>query len=181
MECGAYSTGAEPISQGDLSQFRPRPPPACQRHGRRTTGMSADTAIAGRSPGTGGQEGTEKKKSRKSCLTQTVSSNQPILFEFPMSTVRFLGRNLPCSGGGYFRLFPYPIIRLGLERINNEGKPFIFYLHPWELDPHIPVVNNVSPLSRFRTYVNLDKTESRFKKLISEFKFSTIKSFLTEN
>jgi len=98
-----------------------------------------------------------------------------------MSTVRLLRRNLPCSGGGYFRFFPYPMIRLGLERINKEGKPFIFYLHPWELDPDIPVVKNLSPLSKFRTYVNLDKTESRFKKLISDFKFSTIKSFLTEN
>jgi len=101
------------------------------------------------------------------------------LYEFPISTVSLFGRNLPCSGGGYFRLFPYPITRAALNRINGEGKPFIFYLHPWEIDPDISRANNLSPLARFRTYVNLNKTESRFKKLISQFRFSSIKSLFS--
>ena len=103
-------------------------------------------------------------------------TNPNMLFEFPISTVKLFGRNLPCSGGGYFRLFPYSFIKAGLKRINNEGSPFIFYLHPWELDPDIPRTKNLSHLARFRTYVNLNKTESRFKKLISRFRFSSIKS-----
>lgn len=103
-------------------------------------------------------------------------TNSNMLFEFPISTVKLFGRNLPCSGGGYFRLFPYSFIKAGLRRINKEGSSFIFYLHPWELDPDIPRTKNLSPLARFRTYVNLNKTESRFKKLISQFRFSSIKS-----
>lgn len=104
------------------------------------------------------------------------NSKLKILPEFPLSTHNLFNYNFPWSGGGYFRLLPYLITRFGLKRINGEGKPFIFYLHPWELDPNIPVIKNLSPLARFRTYVNLDKTESRFKKLISQFRFSSIKS-----
>ena len=58
------------------------------------------------------------------------------LIEFPISTVKVLGTNFPISGGGYFRLFPYPIIRKALKSINEkDNKPFIFYVHPWEIDP----------------------------------------------
>jgi hypothetical protein len=92
------------------------------------------------------------------------------------------GQNLPISGGGYFRLFPYSLIRIGLKRINEkEKKPFIFYLHPWEIDPEQPRVYGVSSRSNFRHYVNLDKTQSKFKKLLSDFRFSTIRQLLIQN
>jgi len=101
------------------------------------------------------------------------------LLEFPLSTVRFCGQNVPISGGGYFRLFPYSVIRSGLTRINKiDGMPFIFYLHPWELDDEQPRINSISMLSRFRHYVNLDKTEKRFKKLLTDFRFSSFKNIL---
>jgi hypothetical protein len=104
------------------------------------------------------------------------------IVEFPLSTVRFCGQNLPISGGGYFRLFPYPFIKRGLQRINRaEGMPFIFYLHPWELDPDQPRMNSISRKSRFRHYVNLNKTEARFKKLLMDFEFSSIKDLLKTN
>jgi len=104
------------------------------------------------------------------------------LIEFPLSTVRILGTNLPVAGGGYFRLFPYSIIKRGLTRINRiEGMPFIFYLHPWEIDPDQPKINSISRKSRFRHYVNLHKTESKFKKLLRDFNFSPIKDLLKTN
>jgi polysaccharide deacetylase family protein (PEP-CTERM system associated) len=104
------------------------------------------------------------------------------LLEFPLSTVRFGGVNLPISGGGYFRLFPYSVIKKGLTRINRiEGMPFIFYLHPWELDDEQPRINSISMLSKFRHYVNLNKTEERFKKLLTDFNFSPIKDLLETN
>ena len=97
------------------------------------------------------------------------------LIEFPLSTFP-LGRfNLPLSGGGYFRLLPYPIIKKGLKRINeNENRPFIFYLHPWELDPDQPRISGAGIKSKFRHYLNLDKTETRFKHLLKDFNFSSI-------
>jgi hypothetical protein len=94
--------------------------------------------------------------------------------------VKLFGQNFPISGGGYFRLFPYPIIRRALRSINEkEQKPFIFYIHPWELDFEQPRIKEVALKSRFRHYVNLDKTESRFKRLLGDFRFSTIRELLT--
>jgi polysaccharide deacetylase family protein (PEP-CTERM system associated) len=109
-------------------------------------------------------------------------STQHYLLEFPVSTVRLLGQNLPIGGGGYFRLFPYSLIKKGLKSINEkEQKPFIFYIHPWEIDSAQPRVNGLSSRSKFRHYVNLDKTESKFKKLLEDFQFSTIRQILIQN
>jgi len=95
------------------------------------------------------------------------------LIEFPLSTASFLGYRLPMAGGGYFRLYPYPLTRAGLRQINSRAnKPFIFYLHPWEIDADQPRIQ-ASWLSRFRHYNNLDKCESRLRKLMSEFQFAT--------
>jgi len=110
------------------------------------------------------------------------TENSKFIIEFPLSTVKLFGGNFPVSGGGYFRLFPYSLIRRGLRSINQkEHKPFIFYMHPWEIDPGQPRVKGLSFRSRFRHYVNLNKTEVRFKKLLSDFQFSTIRELLTQN
>jgi polysaccharide deacetylase family protein (PEP-CTERM system associated) len=104
------------------------------------------------------------------------------IVEFPLSTVRLFGQNIPISGGGYFRLFPYPIIRKGLKRINEQEKqPFIFYIHPWELDFEQPRIDGARWKSQFRHYVNLNKTEDRFKKLLADFRFSAISDVLNGN
>ena len=101
------------------------------------------------------------------------------LAEFPMTTARILGYNFPVAGGGYFRLLPYSLNRYLLRRVNTrESKPFIFYIHPWEIDPGIPKIDGVGILSRFRTCVNLDKTEDRFARLLSEFRFCPLSDFL---
>ena len=102
------------------------------------------------------------------------------LVEFPLSTLRLLGQNIPISGGGYFRLFPYGVVKKGLRKINNgEGKPFIFYLHPWELDPDQPRIQGAGFKSSFRHYNNLNKTENRFKRLLKEFRFTSIQKMMS--
>jgi polysaccharide deacetylase family protein (PEP-CTERM system associated) len=109
-----------------------------------------------------------------------INSNS--LIEFPLSTVKILGQNFPISGGGYFRLFPYPLIRKGLKSINEkENKPFIFYVHPWEFDVDQPRIKDAANLSKFRHYVNLDKTEEKFRRLLKEFNFSSIRDILELN
>lgn len=101
------------------------------------------------------------------------------LWEWPGSTVRFAGHNLPIAGGGYFRLLPYGWTRWGMRHLNEvEGKPAIFYLHPWEIDPEQPRVP-ASRVSRFRHYRNLAKTEPRLRRLLSEFRFDTAISLLS--
>ena len=90
--------------------------------------------------------------------------------EFPMSTARVGGHNLPASGGGYFRFLPYPVSRMLLRRARGEpGQAGIFYMHPWELDPEQPRVDGLPFRSRFRHYVNLGRTQSRVRALLRDF------------
>jgi len=99
------------------------------------------------------------------------------LVEFPPSTAQLPGARLPVAGGGYFRIFPYGITRWAVRRVNAEGLPFIFYLHPWEVDPGQPRVR-VGWLSRFRHYTNLDHCEARLRCLLSEFQFAPAREVL---
>ena len=94
------------------------------------------------------------------------------LIEFPLSTAKLFKFTMPVAGGGYFRLYPYWVSRAGLKQINKEQRPFIFYLHPWEIDPQQPRID-ASLLSRFRHYNNLGKCESRLRNLVSDFSFTT--------
>lgn len=95
------------------------------------------------------------------------------LIEIPLSTYNFLGYTLPVSGGGYFRLYPYYLTKFFLQSLNKTGKSFVFYLHPWEIDPDQPRVK-ASWLSEFRHYNNLDKCHNRLHKLINDFSFTTM-------
>jgi polysaccharide deacetylase family protein (PEP-CTERM system associated) len=98
--------------------------------------------------------------------------------EFPMSTAEIGPLRIPVSGGGYFRLLPYWFTQRGLQSINqSEGLPFTFYLHPWEIDAEQPRVA-VNWLSRFRHYNNLDKCESRLRRLLADFRFNTMRKVL---
>jgi len=95
------------------------------------------------------------------------------IVEWPLATAAVLGFRLPVAGGGYFRLLPYWLSRWGLRSINRrQGQPFIFYLHPWEIDPAQPRVR-AALLSRFRHYTNLGKCEERLRRLLGEFRFGT--------
>lgn len=94
------------------------------------------------------------------------------IIEFPLSTAKIINYRLPVAGGGYFRLYPYWLSKMGLAQINRQQKPFIFYLHPWEIDPDQPKIS-ASWFSRFRHYNNLDKCESRLRNLMTDFQFTT--------
>lgn len=95
------------------------------------------------------------------------------LLEIPVTTVRLMGQNLPCGGGGYFRILPYPVMRSMLRRVNGrDGRPCVFYFHPWEVDPAQPRVSGAPLKSRFRHYVNLDRTLPRLERLLSDFSWT---------
>jgi polysaccharide deacetylase family protein (PEP-CTERM system associated) len=98
------------------------------------------------------------------------------LWEFPPSVARMARVNLPVSGGGYFRLFPLLWTHYCLRRINHrERQPFMFYVHPWEIDPHQPRVPAQSRLSRFRHYVGLAKNEGKLDRLLGGFRFGRLR------
>jgi polysaccharide deacetylase family protein (PEP-CTERM system associated) len=101
----------------------------------------------------------------------------PDLLEFPISTRRLLGRNLPLGGGAYFRLFPYTFIRRGFQQINASGRPAVFYIHPWELDPDHPRLDLPWRIS-LTHYWNLSGSRRRLQRLLREFRFTTMREVL---
>lgn len=101
------------------------------------------------------------------------------LVEFPLSIAQWLGVKLPIAGGGYFRLYPYALTRAGLGSINRAGQPFIFYLHPWEVDPGQPRMSDASWKSKFRHYTGLEQCEGRLERLLGDFRMGTCRDVLT--
>lgn len=93
-----------------------------------------------------------------------------------------LGRlELPWAGGGYFRLLPYPVFKLGVDRILRTGRHFVFYIHPWEIDSAQPRVRGLKRSERFRHYLNLERAESRWTSLLRDFRWVTIADLLSES
>jgi polysaccharide deacetylase family protein (PEP-CTERM system associated) len=95
------------------------------------------------------------------------------LYELPISVRRVFGRNIPVSGGAYFRLYPYALSAANIRHAEAAGRPIVFYLHPWELDPSHPRVD-FDWRARLTHYVNLDRTEPRLQRLLRDFRFGTL-------
>lgn len=106
------------------------------------------------------------------------ASASATLMEFPIGTAQVLGMNMPIGGGGYFRLAPLALFRLGIERVNGrEQQPVMFYLHPWEMDPGQPRL----PMAwrhQFRLYVGIDKYQAKLDRLLAGFRFGTAREVL---
>jgi len=100
-------------------------------------------------------------------------------WELPLSVyrIRGLGKNIPIAGGFYLRFFPYSFVKHAFNRINRLNQPAICYLHPWELDSEQPKLKALS----WYHYWGLSKTEGRFKKLVKDFKFTSVREFLALN
>jgi polysaccharide deacetylase family protein (PEP-CTERM system associated) len=95
--------------------------------------------------------------------------------EIPITTVRRFGRNWPAGGGGYFRLFPYPLFKRNLQTVRAEDRqPCMFYFHPWEIDHTQPRISGTSVKTRVRHYLNLDRTFDRLQKLLKDFRWSSV-------
>lgn len=102
------------------------------------------------------------------------------LTEFPLTTWQIAGVRLPVAGGGYFRLYPYALSRHALRHVNRvDGRSFIFYLHPWEIDPDQPRIA-AGPGARFRHYVNLRHCETRLARLLDDFRFASVATTLAQ-
>ena len=100
------------------------------------------------------------------------------LLEFPMTTWRVLGRNLPVAGGGWLRALPPWIIHRALRAANGAGHPAITYVHPWEVDPDQPDVPEAPRKARFRHRLNLKKTLDRIDRLLGAFPFGPVREVL---
>jgi polysaccharide deacetylase family protein (PEP-CTERM system associated) len=108
-------------------------------------------------------------------------ANGRSIVEFPITTAPVANFSIPVGGGGYFRIFPYALTRKLLHKREQEvDAPFVFYLHPWELDPQQPRIRNASLKSRFRHYTNLNRVAPRLHRLLSEFDFAPMGEVLEQ-
>ena len=100
------------------------------------------------------------------------------IVEFPITVLQCGRLRIPIAGGGYFRLFPYRFSKWALESVNRDGQEFVFYIHPWEVDPDQPRMREAGLTSRFRHYLNLNRCESRLDRLLTDFSFGTMRENL---
>ena len=104
---------------------------------------------------------------------QKIDTPAGPIYEYPISVRNLLGWNVPVSGGAYFRLYPYSVTRSNLRAAERMGRPALFYLHPWELDPDHPRVS-FHWRARLTHYANLRSTEPKLRRLMQEFRFTTL-------
>jgi polysaccharide deacetylase family protein (PEP-CTERM system associated) len=95
------------------------------------------------------------------------------ILELPPATVVRFGRVWPAAGGGYLRLLPFGLVRAGMRDAETDGRPGMFYIHPWELDPEQPRIA-VDLRTRIRHYGGLRRTEGRVARLLREFRFGRV-------
>lgn len=106
-----------------------------------------------------------------------VHEVRPGLLEVPPTTLRLFDRNLPSSGGGFFRLLPYSVSRWMLQQVNaRDAESAIFYFHPWEIDADQPRVAGIDAKTRFRHYVNIDHNERKLDRLLRDFRWDRMDS-----
>ncbi len=99
------------------------------------------------------------------------------IWEFPISTFRLLGLNLPFSGGGYLRLLPLALVSGAIGELNRQGKPAIVYVHPWEFDPDQPRIR-ASLVTKFRHYHNISRLSEKFERLLARHTFAPVSEVL---
>jgi polysaccharide deacetylase family protein (PEP-CTERM system associated) len=98
------------------------------------------------------------------------------LWQFPAATVRFAGRNVPMAGGFYTRTLPYSVIHRAIRSLNNQGKPAVMYIHPWEIDTG-QRYKNVTPRERLTHYHGRGSLEKKLHRLFDEFEFVPLNDF----
>jgi polysaccharide deacetylase family protein (PEP-CTERM system associated) len=103
------------------------------------------------------------------------------LIEFPMATAELLGKRIPFGGGGYFRLYPLLLTKIFLSKLNKQGHPAMFYIHPYEAGPVIPQIPGLSAYRKFRHYYHCRKGHVRLRKLLKASNFASIIEVLKQN
>jgi polysaccharide deacetylase family protein (PEP-CTERM system associated) len=109
---------------------------------------------------------------------EAIYEISPGFHEVCVSSLSLFGRNIPWGGGGWFRLFPYGLFRVGVDRILASGQPLVFYIHPWEIDPRQPRVKCERRSHAWRHYMNLDRCAGRWERLLAEKKWVAISDLL---
>ena len=109
-----------------------------------------------------------------------VKIGDKTLIEFPISVAPILKRMVCFFGGGYLRLFPYPLIARMTKSVNKQGRPVIYYLHPREVDPSHPRLP-MGFVRRFKSYINLHSTLPKLKRLQKDQRLVPFSTWLQQH
>ncbi|GJM18923.1 MAG: polysaccharide deacetylase [Phycisphaeraceae bacterium] len=107
-----------------------------------------------------------------------IQEIRPGFTEACVSVVQFGKKGVPWAGGGYFRLYPYPMFRWGVKRVLASGSPYVFYIHPWEIDAGQPRMSGLKKSHAFRHYNHLAACDGRFERLLKDFQWCTMAQML---
>ena len=97
------------------------------------------------------------------------------LKEFPINIFNFMNKNIIFSGGGYFRLLPYYLLKILMDKSNYV----MTYFHPRDFDSEQPVLDNISIMRYFKSYVGLSSSKMKVNKLLGEYKFMNVSKACT--
>ena len=104
----------------------------------------------------------------------TIETSAGPVREYPITTLKLLGKRVCLFGGGYLRVTPWPMLLGATEWLNRHGQPVIYYLHPREIDPDQPRMRRISPARYFKYYVNLASTEPKLRRLMRGQRFTPL-------
>ncbi|MFO8109947.1 MAG: polysaccharide deacetylase family protein [Thermoplasmata archaeon] len=117
--------------------------------------------------------GTEHPKLSKKHLFSLRTGYGEVV-EFPLRKERFMGVELPVTGGGYLRTLPLWVIDRTMKKANEKGMPFYLYIHPSDVDEERPVPKDIRLNKRIRARIGLKHTERKLRHLIKKYEFAPI-------
>ena len=100
------------------------------------------------------------------------------IHEVPASTVNILGKNFPVGGGGYLRHSPFWFTKKMINRLNQDNRPAVIYIHPWEIDERQPRVEGLTAFQKYRQYGSINTIEKKMELLLQTFDFSTVRDYI---
>jgi polysaccharide deacetylase family protein (PEP-CTERM system associated) len=112
---------------------------------------------------------------------KAVYDVRPGFKEVCVSSLRIAGKDVPWGGGGWFRLFPYPLFEAGVSRFERSGQPYVFYIHPWEIDPGQPRVRCAKRSHAWRHYMNLGRCADRWERLLKSRQWCAIEDVIEQS
>jgi polysaccharide deacetylase family protein (PEP-CTERM system associated) len=136
-------------------------------------GFRYDSSVFPAARGHGGIENAELRP-------HFINTKTGPMVEFPISVAPIMSRRLCFFGGGYLRLFPYPLIHRMTRVVNGDGRPVIYYVHPREIDPSHPRLP-MGLVRRFKSYVNLHSTLPKLKRLLRDQRLVPFRDWLSMN
>lgn len=100
-----------------------------------------------------------------------IDVNGKRIKEFPISCREMVGRHIVYQGGGYFRLFPYPLINNWAKKDNDY---LLSYIHPRDLDSAQPMVPGLPLARKFKSYVGLKGAEHKLRQFLTDIRFTDL-------